>query len=362
MKIAIITPNGQFNYGNRLQNYALTELLRRNGAQAETLVLEEQGGKAAMKWALQRTNLWPLITQKNVSTKISWQRFKRFKAFTEQYIPTRYYGPIGLRRLSRIYDYFFIGSDQIWNPYHHLARDCDFATFAAQEQRVAVAASFGVTELPPEQESRIAERLREIPHLSVREVSGAELVQRLTGKTPQVLIDPALMLEQAEWAAISQKPRQVAAGEVYILSYFLGKKSSEVQTLITQWAKEAGGREYPLLDVSRPELYVSGPAEFLWLIKHAALVCTDSFHAVAFSILFNRPFWVFSRDGDGAGMGDRISTLLHTMKLEDRLLSHHRKKPQDAFAYSYTESHRILEQERTKFLIYLRSAVPSMNL
>ena len=37
-KVGIITLNGYFNYGNRLQNYALQEFIKMNGYECETII------------------------------------------------------------------------------------------------------------------------------------------------------------------------------------------------------------------------------------------------------------------------------------------------------------------------------------
>ncbi|MFR2767096.1 MAG: polysaccharide pyruvyl transferase family protein [Thomasclavelia sp.] len=67
--------------------------------------------------------------------------------------------------------------------------------------------------------------------------------------------------------------------------------------------------------------YTSGPSEFLYLIHHAKLVCTDSFHACVFSILFDTQFYVFERENEIISMNSRIDTLLRKFDLEE-----HRKK------------------------------------
>ena len=63
-----------------------------------------------------------------------------------------------------------------------------------------------------------------------------------------------------------------------------------------------------IMDVN--SLYYSiGPNEFLWLIKNAEMVITDSFHATVFSIIFQKDFTVVQRIGEGDTF-DRIDTLL----------------------------------------------------
>jgi hypothetical protein len=48
------------------------------------------------------------------------------------------------------------------------------------------------------------------------------------------------------------------------------------------------------------------PENFIWLIKNAAIVCTTSFHALAFSIIFNKQFIVVP---DGKRASRHISIL-----------------------------------------------------
>ena len=41
-KIAILTLNGQYNYGNRLQNYATQEVLKSLGFSVETIITDNK--------------------------------------------------------------------------------------------------------------------------------------------------------------------------------------------------------------------------------------------------------------------------------------------------------------------------------
>ena len=52
--------------------------------------------------------------------------------------------------------------------------------------------------------------------------------------------------------------------------------------------------------------YATSPQEFLYLINHADLVCTDSFHGAVFSIIMNTNFITFSRKESGETMGSRM--------------------------------------------------------
>ena len=80
-----------------------------------------------------------------------------------------------------------------------------------------------------------------------------------------------------------------------------------------------------LHDVGRPfrRAYDAGPLEFLQLITGARAVVTDSFHAVSFSLLLHKPFWVFTEEGE-AGLqkpNSRIENILGRVGLLHRRLT-----------------------------------------
>ena len=52
----------------------------------------------------------------------------------------------GLQEFDK-YDYYFVGSDQIWNPIYGGLSDLDLLTFT-QKKKIAISASFGIEEIP----------------------------------------------------------------------------------------------------------------------------------------------------------------------------------------------------------------------
>ena len=51
-KVAILTINDNLNYGNRLQNYAVQEVLKKNGLKSETI--NNQKGKYGVYFYIQK--------------------------------------------------------------------------------------------------------------------------------------------------------------------------------------------------------------------------------------------------------------------------------------------------------------------
>ena len=91
------------------------------------------------------------------------------------------------------------------------------------------------------------------------------------------------------------------------------------------------------------------------MIANASLICTDSFHACVFSILFNKPFLVFERGETKANMNSRITTLLNKFNLEKRFPG--RVKDNEIFNHNYEEAYRILKNERKKVEDFLRRSI-----
>lgn len=46
---------------------------------------------------------------------------------------------------------------------------------------------------------------------------------------------------------------------------------------------------YNLAKQNEKDLYALGPSEFIYMISHAKLILTDSFHACVFSFIFEKP-------------------------------------------------------------------------
>ena len=103
--------------------------------------------------------------------------------------------------------------------------------------------------------------------------------------------------------------------------------------------------------------YSTGPSEFISLIDKASLVLTDSFHGTVFSILFEKPFLAYKRDGRD-NMYSRIETLFSLLNLQNR----HNMSLSDInlWKINYSEVNKLLQIERNKAFDYLSAClIPS---
>lgn len=361
MKIGKLTLDGYFNYGNVLQSYALQQVLQHYG-EVDCLLHEPDKfmPRVWYKWG------W----KKYVKVILNWRGFRR-KLFSdihgaemvrqgkimewcERYINMRQ-AEGRLTQLAREYDFFVVGSDQVWNPYFSILEDC-FLTFAPPEKRIAYAASISCPVIPEEKRSMYREELAKFAHISMREQQGGDQVKDFTGKDVPVVVDPTLLLTPDDWRKVSRQPAW-HHGEDYILTYFLGKRPDVVARL----EKETGLNVINLLDADVYEHYVTGPDEFLWAIEHAKLMYTDSFHGTVFSILFRTPFVVCDRMGSKIAekMGSRIDTLLGYFGLEYRrgTLANSYSIENPLAAPDWSNVDHVLEHERKRADVYLKNAL-----
>ena len=353
-KAGIITMVGGSNYGNVLQNYAVQQLLLEEGYEPYTLNNTTQYGFplgfSAWRIVPLRRKLRPdniaasirsrlvqaygcknsrdltpfgiLRAKKNAASfraavRRREEKFDRCRAETLRTDPT----PLDRQRHDREqiarYDAFVCGSDQIWNPFYWTTSSVDFLDFAPMQKRIALAPSFGVSQFPPQREGDFGRWLRGIPHLSVREDAGAEIIRTLTGREVPVLLDPTFALSAKQWQQYAIEPEKHSTGD-YVLTYFLGNKTGRYARFIRAYAEKKGYEIVDLYDVRALDYYDIEPREFVWLLTNAKAIFTDSFHGAALSINLHVPFVVFERVEGGKSMSSRISTLLDITGLSDR--------------------------------------------
>ena len=354
-KVGILTINDDRNYGNRLQNYAVQEVLKKHGFIVET-IHNKKGvvGINVIKRKIIIIIKRILFVIKKCQRFNAFMRFNKNIRFSNCYIDEKHCPS----SLNKKYDFFFTGSDQVWNPNFGRISDIDFLCFADKKKRNSISASFGISSIPKDMKEYYASRLNVMNKISVREEKGKKIIEELTGrKDIQVLVDPTMLLTEEEWNKVSKIPKKMKqkSNERYILNYFLGNLSQKRKQIIEKFARDNNCKIINLLAEKDP-FYVCGPSEFLWLEKNAFLICTDSFHSSVFAILYNTPFIVFDREDKKENMNSRIDTLLSKFKLEDRRFNG-KNITKENLKHDYTESYKILDKERKKSEEFLKKAL-----
>lgn len=322
MKVGMLTYHRAHNYGGVLQCYALSKKVQSLGHEVKVIDYScEFFNKQYKKYSL--TNLPSLkkmaaIALYNGNVKYNGDNFNEF---VKERLPlTETYTKSNLHSLDGEYDVFLTGSDQVWSPFCSGFDRTYFLDFVNSSRKCAYAASFGVSSIPDSYTKTYQELLRDFEYVTVREKSGVELFNRFTGRNADVTLDPTLLLNKSEWAELVHRKY---ANRKYVLVYMIaeskntlalarsiGKKNNLEVIYITD-------RLFKRKDVTT--LSKNSVEDWLSLFYCAEYIVTNSFHGIAFSINFNKDFYVQFLPGK-AKTNTRIENILQEFNLIDRLL------------------------------------------
>lgn len=346
MKSAIITINDYDNYGNRLQNYAMQKALENVGCDVDTIDFQDGISKSV------NFNVW-LYNLFNYK-KAPQRRFRLFKRFTKDNINV-------IKKNSKSvntnnYDLFVCGSDQIWNP-DFAGFDYYFGGFVPKNKLFSYAASFGVDSIDGDYRKKCKKLLERFSAISVRENSGAFIINEITNQNAICNVDPTLLMEKNDWKLLEKKPNYNVPSK-YICVYTLGEQSDEVKNYINELSLSLNCEVISLKDKDRNGIwYATGPSEFLWLIDHSYAVITDSFHGTVFSVIFNKPVVISNRIDSRKSMGSRIDSLLSVLDLKGRRMEE--LQIENVMAYDYSNCYKNIQTQKEISYNYLKKIIIS---
>lgn len=366
MKIAISTINDYGNYGNRLQNYALQTVIESLGYDVVTIrnmTIPDNGMglKRKVRKQLDENSKLTLFLKKLLSLfshtkQLNYHREISFLNFTKINIKESDFKideETKMFDFDKKFDCYVIGSDQVWNYSFPRFSKFDFVEYS-NKPKISYAASFGVNDIPDHLRDFYRTGLNGIDYISVREKSGKKIVSDLTGAKATVVLDPTLLLSNENWQEISTKKSYT---EKFIVVYFLDEISKDDFSYIQKFAERNNYVIKRMFSREDEELWESGPDEFINLFSQAEAVFTDSFHAVAFSIIFNKYFEVFERNFKGPSMNSRIDTLLDDLDLADRWHS----KSGNAKSIDYAKTMELLDIRKKESLSFLENSLKGVE-
>ena len=304
MKICTITCHDVYNVGASLQAYALQTYLKSLGHDVK--IIDYKPDYLSKHYRLDVVGNpkydKPFVREAYLLAKLPGRlrvlpRKKAFDSFTAKHLDLtrRYVSNEELKADPPEADAFFAGSDQIWNPLFPNGKDPAFyLDFVQRGICASYAASFAVDEFPQELREVTAQYLSRFDHIAVRETSGLSVLKTLGITNAVTVLDPVFLLDRAQWEAMAEKPERCE--KPYLLVYDFDN-SPAVRKLAERIAAERGLHIYSIFNLPYAErcFPLCGPETFLGLMQHAAFVLSNSFHATAFSVIFEKEFAVVER-------------------------------------------------------------------
>ena len=146
-----------------------------------------------------------------------------------------------------------------------------------------------------------------------------------------------------------------------MLCYFAGVVSQDFEIFTRKKAKQMGLERVILMpewrNLFRPgtNCYDAGPADFVSLLAGADMVCTNSFHGTAFSVLLNKPFILGQAEPFS---DDRIATFLGAVGLTDREIDPGKAECSTVTdQIDFTEANEVLARLRCRDTEWLRKQI-----
>lgn len=361
--IGILTFCQSINYGACLQTFALRKYLENNGFNAVIIdYVPNYENEDDPRNILQRIRSW--VWEKTLRRFLrDYKRISKTITFKEKYFKftkKRYFDPKQLRDNSENFVCCIVGSDQVWNP-RYVGSDMTWFLDFTDTKRIAYAASFGISELPPKYVPIYRRYLQDFDNITVREETGANIVKDLIGVKPEVVLDPVFLIDKHEW----QNMAVSVVGYKYVLCYYMPgfpDVEKKIAEIAKKYAKETnativniGKHEISKLKFWENNCFGISPEEFLGLVNGAEMVITNSFHGTAFSLIFGKKFISVVNDKNNiqSNVSSRIVDLLSKIGgLEHLCRVNDLKVPGlDEMGYDYKQ---LIEQEKQKSKLFLK--------
>lgn len=324
MKIGILTFHLVPNYGAALQAFALMEYLRQKGHEVSIIDYRCPGNDGfspsrifSKKIVSYRIKYIAHYVLSNLLSKKTYcQKYIAFCKFWE--------GKYVLSSLDKdSFDAVFCGSDQIWNP--SITKGLDKTFFGLHDavvfsKKIAYAASCGdVNSLSLEDKELLVSYVRRMDAVSIREKPLNDLLVK-KGIDSEVVLDPSFLLSKDDYIKHFYDGR--FNNQDYILVYELHKVPS-IPLIAKAVAKQKNLKIVYVCGYQKMtffchnHVYSAGPVEFINYIAKAKYVVTNSFHGLAFSLIFEKDFNVCLPKV----RKERLTNLLDSVGLLDRIVA-----------------------------------------
>ena len=331
MKVGIVTlfdPDSQ-NYGNFLQMFALNHLLNEiDGIYAETIYIDKYLSAKSLHLTYKNLILAKIYKEKKKAEAKNKQNgskhSSKFSTFYKQHIKVSKVMHSVDDIIQNEYDLLIVGSDVVWTQNKFGVNSLRFLDMPIKH-KISYAASFGRDYIPENNKRLIRKYLSDFDLVSVREYSSTIMLKKEGIKSFHVC-DPTILFRESEWNLIAEKSKLMY--DKYLFLYLLSENKKYIKDVLS-FAEKAGLtviclenlRESVLQNCSTVIVHECGIEDWLWLIKNAAYVISDSFHAVVFSSIFGTEFYALEREDD-PDISNRVIDYLKTIHLEERFIKY----------------------------------------
>ncbi len=363
MKVITVTFHYSINYGAVLQCYALQKKIM--GMGYETAVLNY-----TINELYREQHIFNITLSKNIIKKMlsfikqglrylihysknlnQIQRERKFKIFLKKNIKLTH----KFRNSKEANDYInkipavIIGSDQVWNPRITRGYDDIYYLKSYLGKKISYAASIGEEQEDSHITNEYFNLISQFEHISVREDSGKLFLKKKMDNYIEVNIDPVFLLKKDDYLRIAKNIKE----KDYVLVYSV-EENNDFLEIVNRMSDKLNVEFIALNKDSRYnksiKYFNAGVDEFLGLIKNAKFILTNSFHGVAFSLIFEKEFWVYPH----SKRPERVANLLAKLEISNRIIEKNFNTKNMINNLDYSKINGKIEQEIKKSEEYLK--------
>lgn len=210
-----------------------------------------------------------------------------------------------------------------------------------------------------DEKSEVSPMLEKYKHISVREDSGVTVLQDMDISDVVQVLDPTLLFDAKTWIPyVSNRYKN----QKYVVTYNLHHDKRIDQyaaNLARKYNLKVLNISYNWHDIIRSGRLVWCPTieEYLGLIRDAAYVVTDSFHATAFSLIFGTKFIDIFPEQASA----RLRSILKLTNTENRGFDEMPTLDAADDVTDFDKVHEILQNEREKSVQYMNMVLDELK-
>ncbi|MCR5207724.1 MAG: polysaccharide pyruvyl transferase family protein [Eubacterium sp.] len=361
MKIGILTFHRSENYGSVLQAYSLCRALETLGKN-EIEIIDYSNEHQRELYSVFVKNNSVKNAVKNARSLLNISQLRRRKAAFGEFINSlplsseRFNNDAELRSHKSEYDLIICGSDQIWNP-----QSVDFSLsffgvdFNCKKAAYAPSIRNARTEDFSPYAEEIKKAIKDFKRVSLREKNSIPVFQPYCDAEIECVCDPTLLLDAGDFDEI-RTDNSLPDDYIFYYSIDYNARSVEMVRHISKALGKpvcvifSGNKTYNVFFKGFKLAENNAPGDFINLIKNASLVLSTSFHGVALSVIYRKPFFALkTRDYTDA----RINDLLNEIGLDDRYIDFNGYKELDFSAPVNYDGDKIREL-RENSLGYLK--------
>ncbi len=252
------------------------------------------------------------------------------------------------------YDILMVNSDQTWRKFDKHFYDYGFLRFAEnwnKKKFIYGASGIEFWNFDKKEIKIIKNLLKNFIGISVREKGSTNLVEKYLNITPDVVIDPTLLIDKKYYLyLIKDYPKNIYNNDyIFIYSFSSYKNIPAMKNFINKASSILNYDiyEYPFNNKSKVE-------DFIYNISNCKAVVTCTFHGTLLSIIFNKPFITFTFDNKGK---ERLISLGKLLSVENRFVNKDEEPDVNLLTTPLNINYSIIKELRKQSINFIKKSL-----